>query len=522
MKSITDVLDKNTFLSIALISMVASLLTLSIPIAAQTLINIIAFGKLLQPVLTLSLIVLIVMLALGALNVWQMVIVEVVQQKIMVKTSLDLTRQFTHLSLENFSTHHGPELVNRFFEVVTIQKALASLLSYGINLGLQAVLGLLLLLFYHPIFLVFDIFIVLSIVMIVFIPYRQGLDSAKKECTQKHQLGAWLEELLINRYLFRFGFYDRYATVKSDKYLVSFLKARNLHFKQLIKHQIGFYVLSALASCLLSGLGGYLVIINQLSLGQLVAAEIVLGALIYAFKRFGGLLENYYDLIASEGKLDTVLDLLTEEVKTDLDELFIPISSIKIKIPNGAEASVSADKPLLIYSPQADRCKAFIEALLGLRKTSAVELYVNNHLCNEDRRVALRHYVLLIRKPEWFSGSIYDNLIMNKPKVSAKIMMEHLHHFGLAEKIMQQPQGLNTIIYDWQNQFTELELTQLMVIRALLHQPQLLVIDRAFDGMEQGQVDQLMASLLTLKNTLLLVTTQYPTLQQFSNRLVLS
>lgn len=135
--SIIDVLDRQTISSIAMISVIISLLSLSIPIAAQTLVNLIAFGKLLQPVITLSLMVLILMMALGALHIWQIVIIEVIQQKLMVKVSLSLTRHFTHMSLDNFSTHHGPELVNRFFEIVTIKKSLASLLLYGINLGLQ-------------------------------------------------------------------------------------------------------------------------------------------------------------------------------------------------------------------------------------------------------------------------------------------------------------------------------------------------------------------------------------------------
>ena len=309
MNSIVEALDKATIASIVMISLIVSLLTLSIPIAAQTLVNLIVFGKLLQPVLTLSVMVLLLMIALGALNVWQAIIIEVIQQKLMVRISLNLTRQFTHLSLDNFSSHHGPELVNRFFEVVTISKALSSLLLYGVNLSLQLFFGLILLLFYHPLFLVFDGFIVLSIILIVFLPCRKGLASAEKECAEKHQIGAWLEELLTNRFLFRFNRYHHYAILQTDKRLVSFLKARNMHFKQLIKHQIGFYLLSAIASSLLLGLGGYLVINNQLSLGQLVAAEIVLGALIYAFKRFGVLLESYYDLVASEHKIDMVLNV---------------------------------------------------------------------------------------------------------------------------------------------------------------------------------------------------------------------
>lgn len=214
---IADVLEKHTILSIIMISLLMSLLTLAIPLATQTLINLIAFGKLLQPALTLSAIVLIVMLALGALGIWQSFIIEVIQQILMVNVSLYLTRQFTHLSLDNFSTHHGPELVNRFFEIVTINKSLASLLLYGVNLSLQVFFGLSLLIIYHPIFLVFDAFVIISLFLIVYLPYRKGLESAEKECSQKHQIGAWLEELLANCFLFRFNNYHQYAIEQVDK-----------------------------------------------------------------------------------------------------------------------------------------------------------------------------------------------------------------------------------------------------------------------------------------------------------------
>lgn len=521
MNSITDVLDKPTLVSVALISLIASLLTLSIPIAAQTLINLIAFGKLMQPVLTLSLIVFLLMAALGALTIWQTVILEVIQQKLMVKISLNLTNHFTRLSLDSFSTHHGPELVNRFFEIVTIKKSLTSLLLYGVNLGLQLFLGLLLLLIYHPLFIIFDAFIILSILLIIFIPYRKGLESAKKECAQKHQVGAWLEELLINRFLFRFSNYNHFATLESDKHLVSFLNARNTHFKQLIKHQIGFYLLSALSSSLLLGLGGYLVIKNQLSLGQLVAAEIVLGGLIYAFKRFGVLLENYYDLIASKNKIDVVLNLPLEEIKLDLNALFIPIKTIEIKFRHKSQAIGALNNPLFVSSQDAQSCKTFSESLLGFGKKYDMDVLVNQHFCNEEHRAALRKYSLLLRRPEWFVGSIYDNLVLNHKDISPKKIMEQLIYFGLSEKIMRHPLGLKAIIYDWQNEFTEFELIELMLVRIILLEPQLLIIDRTFDGLERDKMDFLTASLMNLKNTLLIVVSHTHEFKEISNYTVL-
>ncbi|MCL5271757.1 MAG: ABC transporter transmembrane domain-containing protein, partial [Gammaproteobacteria bacterium] len=310
--SILEVLDHSSIYSMLIIGVLISLLSLVVPIAAQTLINIVAFGKLLQPVVTLSIMVLILMAGMGVLSIWQMVIIEIIQQKLMVRISLSLAKHFTHLSPTIFSTHNGPELVNRYFEIVVINKALASLLLYGITLGLQMIFGLILLLFYHPVFLLFDAFILISLLLIIVVPYRAALSSAQEECAQKHVIGSWLEEILINKYLFKYNEYPRYVIEQTDKRLVGFLKARNQHFKQLIKHQIGLFALAAIATSLLLGLGGYLIINNQLSLGQLVASEIVLGTLIYGFKRLGALLENYYDLMASAGKIDFALNLPLE------------------------------------------------------------------------------------------------------------------------------------------------------------------------------------------------------------------
>nr|WP_238400418.1 ABC transporter transmembrane domain-containing protein [Legionella bononiensis] len=522
MNSIVEVLDKATIASIVMISVIVSLLTLSIPIAAQTLVNLIAFGKLLQPVVTLSIMVLVLMIALGALNIWQSIIIEVIQQKLMVKISLSLTRQFTHLSLDNFSSHHGPELVNRFFEVVTVNKALASLLLYGVNLSLQLFFGLILLLFYHPLFLVFDGFIILSIILIVFLPYRKGLASAEKECTEKHQIGAWLEELLTNRFLFRFNRYHHYATQQTDKRLISFLKARNMHFKQLIKHQIGFYLLSAIASSLLLGLGGYLVINNQLSLGQLVAAEIVLGALIYAFKRFSVLLENYYDLVASEHKIDMVLNLPTESINTELSELILPIKNITLVTQNQEKASSTPETPLVICVNETQKQDSCTDFILGFKNSTDLTVYINETLCNEEYRRSLRDHTLLLRDIEWFSGSIYDNLRLNQPAFSIQQLKELFKSFGLMDKIMSQPNGLKSMIYDWEQVFTELELIQLMVIRAILAKPQLIIIDRIFDRLSTKDIELLLLHLATLNKTLLITITQYPNLIPLSNRLVLS
>ncbi|WP_419421533.1 ABC transporter transmembrane domain-containing protein (plasmid) [Legionella sp. D16C41] len=517
--SILEILDYSTIFSILLLALFASSLSLIVPIAAQTLVNLIAFGKLLRPVITLSLIVLILMASLGALSVWQVIVTEIIQQKMMVKVSLDLAKQFTHLSVDTFSSYDGPELVNRYFEIATVNKSLASLLLYGITLSLQLFFGFILLLFYHPAFLLFDLFIIISLFFIVFGPYRKALNSAKEECTQKHNIGAWLEEILINRYLFKFDQHDQYAITQTDKRLVRFLQARKKHFKQLIKHQIGFYSLSALASSLLLGLGGYLVIKNQLSLGQLVGAEIVLGIFIYAFKRFGALMENYYDLIASADKLNRVLNLPTEVPETHLEHIIYPLKDIEFIFSSyNKKGAVTVKKPLCIITK--DFHQRIVEQLLGFKTLTLFDLRINNIPINQAGLIILRRYTLLINEPQWFSGTIYDNLVLNHP-IASEFIIEKLKQLELADKIMNLPQSLQTIIHEWQSIFSLQELIKLSVLRGLIAKPPLLIIDRALDHLNSHDLNLILSLLVNLEKTLLIVTTQRIDLNQLPNQLVL-
>lgn len=532
--SILDVLDPSSIYSILIISIFVSVLSLVVPIAAQTLINLVAFGKLMQPVISLSIMVFILMAGVGVLSIWQTVLIEIIQQKLMVKISLNLAKHFNHLSPTIFSSHNGPELVNRYFEVVVINKALASLLLYGVTLGLQMIFGLILLIFYHPVFLLFDGFILVSLLLIILLPYRKALNCAKEECAQKHIIGSWLEEILINRYLFKYNAYPRYVLEETDKRLVGFLKARNKHFKQLIKHQIGLYALAALASSLLLGIGGYLIINNQLSLGQLVASEIVLGTLIYGFKRLGALLENYYDLISSTGKIDSVLNLPLEHsnnqelanyplpvlksVHLKFEDIILQEQSNPVSAPLNAEAS--PQNPLLLCFKKEELCTSFIESLSGFKETLSVTIILNGVPCTQKSLIAVRKHSLLIREPQWFAGTIYQNLVLNHRNITLDVVFDLLDKMNLLKKIMECTDGLNTIVHDWQTVFTTTELTLLMITRAIIDKPRLLILDRSLDELRAEDVNRVLSLLLALDNTTLVITTLKLQIQQLSNRLV--
>ena len=265
-----------------------------------------------------------------------------------------------------------------------------------------------------------------------------------------------------------------------------------------------------------------LVIHDQLSLGQLAAAEIVLGALIYSFKRFGSLLENYYDMIASESKIESVIELPVENINDELNEVYEPTQGIEIRTHSASKAQASPNNPLLVFSNNPDSCQHFTSELFGFKESRDYKFFINNMPCSQENLISLRKVSLLISQPEWFAGTIYDNLLLGHKNGSHKKIMGELKYFNLLEKIMQQPNGLKTIVYEWKTVFSYSELIQLMCIRARLFKPQLLVIDRALDAFNEEELDKVMTSLMALNKTTLVIVTQRQNVKPITNHLVIS
>lgn len=502
-----------------------SLMFLTIPIAAQTLVNFIAFGHLVRPVVTLSIIVFTLIVCAGALSIWHTILIEIIQQKLIVHVAFRLTRHFSNVSQTILATQHGPELVNQFFEISSIMKSLSNLLMYGINTGLQIFFSLILLVLYHPFFLLFDVFVILCLCLIIYIPYRTAQITAEEECSRKHAIAKWFDEILLNRFLFKFRHYPDYVIEQTDERLAGYLIARNRHFKQIIKHQIGFYGLGAIASSLLLGLGGYLVIINQLSLGQLVASEIIMSAILYALKQLSSLLEDYYDLTTSTQKIDHILSLPLECAVPLPNEIVFfvqQLNYIHLAWSHPSRINASPKKPLLIYSMQRERIQTMMTALIGLVPDLSENITLNGVQCTQPLLIALRQQTILIQEPQWFAGTIYDNIALNAHNVALETILQHINTLGLTNKIMSFPEGLDTYVSHWKKQFTRSEITLIMILRAIIAKPLLIIIDQSLDDVDVPLLETVVALLLEIKKTTLIIATQRTDFPGISNRWTLS
>jgi len=304
--------ERRTLWVAVVYSIVIGLLTLVLPVAVQSLVNTVAFASALQPLVVLTLFVLLALAFSTVMNWSRAGVVEIVQRSIFARVATDVTWRLVRVRAEAFDRYYGPELVNRFFDTVTVQKSAALLLIDGLSIVMQTVIGMVLLAVYHPWLLAFDLLLIVAMVIIVFALGHGAITTSIRESKAKYELEAWLEQIAAHLVTFKSAGGAEYAVHRSQRLLEDYLTYRDTHFKILIRQIVGSFALQATASAALLGIGGWLVINRQLTLGQLVAAELLVSAMLSAFTKFGKQLEVFYDLCAAIDKLGALIDLPLE------------------------------------------------------------------------------------------------------------------------------------------------------------------------------------------------------------------
>ena len=306
--------ERTTINYIFIYAVLIGLIGLTLPLGTTAVFNFLSNGALYSSTYILIGVVLLGVVVGGLLLIGQLTLVEVIEQKIFAKATLEFAYRFPRIKKEEFSGENPPELVNRFFDVITIQKGLTKLLVDVVAATVQIFFTAILLSFYHPIFIVFGIFTVLVILLMLGLFYKRGVETSIDESEYKYEVVAYLEIVASNLDEYRNQPQQLQEVItQTDKITAKYLKARNAHFKILRK----FFASSvALRTILMGGLllmGSYYVIERQMTLGQFVAAEVIIVQISYAVEKFMTSLSTIFDMVTGSEKLAVVTDLELEE-----------------------------------------------------------------------------------------------------------------------------------------------------------------------------------------------------------------
>ncbi len=500
--------ERQTLWVAVVYSIVIGLLSLVVPIAVQSLVNTIAFGSVVQPLVVLTLLVAVGLGFATALNALRAVVVEIIQRSLFARTAIDVTHRLLRVRAEAFDRYHGPELVNRFFDVVTVQKSASLLLIDGLNIVMQTVIGMVLLALYHPWLLAFDVLLVVAMLVIVFGLGRGAIATSIGESKAKYALEAWLEQIAAHLVTFKSKGGPEYATRRAQALLDEYLAYRSKHFRILLRQIVGSFALQAIASSALLGIGGWLVISRQLTLGQLVASELIVALMVSAFTKFGKQLEVFYDLVAAIDKLGALVDLPLERMGGEATlppsgPAAVSLHGVQVRYPDAEVTALDIDaldiepgERLGITGPIGSGKSTLADVMFGLRQPHHGVLRLDGFDMRDIPLPDLRQCVALVRGIEVFPGTVIDNIRLGREDLSLADVNEALRRVGLQDELLALPDGLSTKLHPNGRPLSNRQAWRLMVARAIAGQPRLLIVDGVLDQIDYSEErEQIMALL---------------------------
>lgn len=479
--------DRADLATIVVYAVFVGLLSLATPIAVQQLVNSVAFGGLVQPVVVLALLLMVGLGFAAVLSTLQAWAVEIIQRRVFVRACIDLAERLPRVEIGAFGNRHAPEVVNRFFDLVTLQKTGATLLMAGTAVLLQTVTGLMILSFYHPLMFGFSLFLIAGIAFVVGVLGRGATRSAIGESVAKYELGGWMEELVRTPALFRSRAGRRHAARRADELATAWVDARQRHFRIVLRQIAASLGLQVIAHASVLALGGFLVVSGQLTLGQLVASEIIVGAVVAAFARLGKLLESWYDLLAAVDKVGVLLDLPLERLDGSVPPpadgpAVVEARGVEIESEAAIGGSlislhVEAGERLGLAGPSGSGKSSLLDVLCGLRRPRRGTVLFDGEDVELLHLESFREQAMLLRDVEIHTGSIIDNVRVARPSASIVEVETALARVGLASAIERLPQGYRTNLGPDGRPLSSGHARQLMLARALVARPRLLAVD---------------------------------------------
>jgi len=506
-------------------------LALATPIAVEALVNTVAFGRFLQPVVILSLLLFAFLLFAAAMRALQTFVVEIIQRRLFARVAVDLAYRIPRIRASALENAYGPELVNRFFDVVTLQKVSAQLLLDGVALALGTVIGMAVLAFYHPWLLGFDLLLLGLIATLILVLGRGAISSAIDESKHKYYLAGWLEDVARCLVSFKARGGSQFAADRADQLVGRYLSARRHHFGILLRQILFALSMQALGSTVLLGLGGWLVIQGQLTLGQLVAAELIVTVILGSFAKLGKHLEGFYDLLAGVDKLGTLFDLpLEQESGTMLIGRRRAPARLRLRDVAFAHAApvpiferlnfeIEPGSRVAVCGPPASGKSTLLDLLYGLRRPTRGRVEVDGADAAELRPEAWRARVALVRDVEIVAGTIEENVHLHRAEVSTAEVRSALREVGLLDELSLLAGGLTTKLTSDGKPLSASQKVRLMLARALASRPGLLLIDGILDVLQAEAIRGLLGCFSEREMTVLIATARPDVRSACSHRL---
>jgi ABC-type bacteriocin/lantibiotic exporter with double-glycine peptidase domain len=503
--------ERRDILTLLLFAIFSGFLYLAAPLAIDAMVSNLAFGAQTAPYLEALVILAIALIAAltiqAIINVYQYVISDVIQRRIFVRTATDLAHRLPRVKATSLDDVHAPELVNRFLDVVTVQKSTALLLLEGINLLISSIIGMVLFSLFNPLLFIFAVLFLISVIVTTLLLGRGAVASSIAESRVKFDMVNWFEEIAAFPFAFKGPGGYAMARETTNRIATEYVACRSRHFRIFMRQVVGLLGISVLANATLLVLGGWLVISQQLTLGQFVASELIFGSIIVTLGKVGKKLEAWYDAMAAMDKLGHIIDLEVEREDGESprrNEGGLEVKGIDLGF--GYEESgplfehlsftIHPSTRAAIIGPHGSGATSLLDLLFGLREPGSGHVAIDGLDLRNWSLESLRERVQLLRRDEIVGDNIVENLRLGRPEIGMDEIQNALDRVGLLDTLLSRPQGLKLHLKTGGAPLSANQRTRLLFARALAQQPRLLLVDEIFDGLDEDSFQILTRAVL--------------------------
>ena len=498
-------LEKKDVFQVFYYAIFAGLVNLSLPLGIQAIINLIQGAQ-----VSTSWIVLVVLVTLGVafvgiLQLMQIRIIENLQQKIFTRASFEFSYRFPKIKMEDLRGYYPPELANRFFDTLTVQKSLAKILVDFPAALLQIIFGLLLLSFYHPFFIIYGLLLVLLIYVVFKFTAQRGLETSLEESQNKYRVAHWIQEVARSIVSFKLSGKTNLAIDKNDSLVSSYLDARESHFKVLVIQFIQMIGFKVLVTAGLLLIGGLLVLNQEMNIGQFVAAEIIILLVISSVEKLILGLETFYDLLTSLEKLGQVVDkglepLGGERPFSNAEGFNVELRDVSYSVPEREKTiidhvnlKVTPTCTILLKGPSGSGKSTLLRLIAGILQPDSGQIYVNDvSLKGVDLNYYRSHLGKSMPGESPFEGTILENLTYGDKSISMERIYWVLEKIKLIDFVKEQPKGLHTVLYPEGREIPYTVGKKLVLARSILRNPKLLLMKDPLDHFRVEEATEVM------------------------------
>lgn len=516
-------IEKKEVSAIYFYAVLSGLIQLSLPLGIQAIINFsqVAAGRTKLPVSMWLLIFLVVggVLVVGIVQVNQMKVVERIQQRIFTRYAFEFTYKIPRFDIKRVDKYHLPELVNRFFDTISLQKGLSNLLLDIPLAIIQILFGLILLSLYSPLFVLLGILLIIILYLVLQMTAKRGLDASLRESDFKYSAAAWIEELARTFKSFKVSGKQNLHLQKTDKLVAGYLESRTDHFDVLKFQYWSLILFKLLVTATMLIVGAVLLIEQQLNVGQFIAAEIVILTVLSAVEKLILSLDKAYDVLTSLEKLSKVTDQELEEHATtpyieNSNGIHIKLNHLSFgyqnsnKILDDLDLEIKSGNKVCIRGEAASGKSVFLELLAGgFPDTEGAVLIDGLPIGNYNIESYRKQIGVFYHEQDIFKGTLYENITMGDTSISTAHLLELAKVVGLDTYLESLSKGFDTELKPTGKGMSSIIAKKILLVRAFATSPTLLLLDEPFEIAGGENCEKITDYLMSLKNTTVVVVT---------------